>query len=84
MQGQIQGLVQDPTSQPVHRAQSLHPQLQDPKAMHIETVKVSGETVSHVMSSLYSSMKSIYPDGEKLRFIPSPKYLQNKTQNKTK
>ena len=54
---------------------------EEPKAFHVETIKGHGEHVARVIGNIYSRSQKEYPDGEKLRFIPLSKYLQNQNED---
>ena len=54
---------------------------EDPKALHVETIKGEGDRVANILRAVYSTSCSSYPDGEKFRFIPLSKYLQNKNED---
>ena len=47
------------------------------KATHIEVIKGEESKIVKAISKIYSSTRNDYPDFEKMRFIPSPKYTQN-------
>lgn len=54
---------------------------EEPKALHVETIKGEGEHAARVIGNIYSRSQKTYPDGEKLRFIPLAKYLQNQNED---
>ena len=53
----------------------------DPKALHVETIKGQGDRVADVLRNMYSRSQQTYPDGEKFRFIPLSRYLQKKNED---
>lgn len=54
-----------------------HKKQDEVKAIYIEVIGGQEETISRAVSKIYSSTKKTYLDGEKMRFIPSPKFTQN-------
>ena len=47
------------------------------QALYIEVVKGSAAPIIRSLSQMYSKTLNKYPDNEKIRFIPSPTYIQN-------
>ena len=47
------------------------------KATYVEVVKGEEAKIVRAISKIYSSVRKEYPDLEKMRFIPAPKFTQN-------
>ena len=56
---------------------SKNTQTEEVKATYVEVVRGDEDKILRCISQLYSSTKNEYPDNEKMRFIPAPKYTQN-------
>ena len=68
----------DPTIKKGKTDNKLSQKKQDEiKAIYIEVIGGQEDMISRAMSKIYSSTKKTYLDGEKMRFIPAPKFTQN-------
>ena len=45
--------------------------------MPVEVIEGCESSISRALSKMYSSTLENYPDMEKIRFLPTPKYIQN-------
>ena len=48
-----------------------------PQALYIEVIKGTSTRILRSISRMYSKKLNKFPDNEKMRFIPSPTYIQN-------
>jgi len=62
---------------PMKKKQDKNLNKDDVKAIFIEVIKGQDEKIARAIMKLYSKSNKTHIDGEKMRFIPRPKYSQN-------